>query len=68
MLMNLPRGENILDLVFTSEENMIENLSVGEHFGTSHQNYSKIIIRQNQSSSNYTGRQVFCGKQVIIRS
>ena len=29
------RGKNILDLVFTSEKNMIENLSVGEHFGTS---------------------------------
>ena len=29
------RKNNILDLVFTSEENMIENLSVGEHFGTS---------------------------------
>jgi len=37
------RGKNILDLVFTSEENMIENLSVGEHFGTSdHQ-----IVRWN---------------------
>jgi ribonucleases P/MRP protein subunit RPP40 len=29
------RGKNILDLVFTSEENMIENLTVGEPFGTS---------------------------------
>ena len=29
------RGKNILDLVFTSEENMIENLKVGELFGTS---------------------------------
>ena len=29
------RGKNILDLVFTSEENMIENLRVGELFGTS---------------------------------
>src|SRR6266568_4819827 len=37
------RGKNILDLVLTSEENMIENLSVGERFGTSdHQ-----IIRWN---------------------
>ena len=39
----LTRGKNILDLVFTSEENRIENLSVSEHFGTSdHQ-----IIRWN---------------------
>jgi Reverse transcriptase (RNA-dependent DNA polymerase)/Endonuclease-reverse transcriptase len=29
------REENILDLVFTSEENMVENLTVGEPFGTS---------------------------------
>jgi hypothetical protein len=29
------RGKNILDLVFTTEENMVENLSVGEPFGTS---------------------------------
>jgi len=37
------RRNNILDLVFTSEENMIKNLVVGENFGTSdHQ-----IIRWN---------------------
>ena len=29
------RGKNILDLVFTSEEHMIEELDVGEPFGTS---------------------------------
>jgi len=29
------REKNVLDLVFTSEENMIENLTVGEPFGTS---------------------------------
>ena len=29
------RGKNILDLVLSSEENMIENLEVGEPFGTS---------------------------------
>ena len=29
------RGRNVLDLVFTSEENMVENLSVGEPFVTS---------------------------------
>ena len=41
------RENNILDLVFTSEENMIENLYVGEHFGTSdHQ-----IIRWNMLAS-----------------
>jgi ribonucleases P/MRP protein subunit RPP40 len=32
---NSTRGNNVLDLVFTSEENMIENLTVGEPFGTS---------------------------------
>ena len=42
MSMNLLE-ENILDLVFTSDENMIEKLCVGEHLGTSdHQ-----IIRWN---------------------
>jgi Endonuclease-reverse transcriptase len=29
------RGKNVLDLVLTSEENMVENLVVGEPFGTS---------------------------------
>ena len=28
-------SKNVLDLILTSEENMVENLSVGEHFGTS---------------------------------
>ncbi|HLX54541.1 MAG TPA: hypothetical protein VKR58_11400, partial [Aquella sp.] len=32
---NKTRGKNVLDLVFISEENMIENLTVGEPFGTS---------------------------------
>ena len=31
----ITRGKNILDLVFTSEEHMIEELNVGEPFGTS---------------------------------
>jgi ribonucleases P/MRP protein subunit RPP40 len=35
------RGKNILDLVLTSEENMVENLRVGEPFGTS----DHLIIR-----------------------
>jgi ribonuclease P/MRP protein subunit RPP40 len=29
------RGKNVLDLVLTSEENMVENVRVGEPFGTS---------------------------------
>jgi ribonucleases P/MRP protein subunit RPP40 len=29
------RGKNVLDLVLTSEENMVENLTVGEPFGSS---------------------------------
>ena len=29
------RGDNILDLEITSDVNMIENVSVGEHFNTS---------------------------------
>ena len=32
---NKTRDKNVLDLVFISEENMIENLMVGEPFGTS---------------------------------
>lgn len=32
---NSTRGENVLDLVFASEENMIEDLRVGEPFGSS---------------------------------
>jgi hypothetical protein len=48
------RKKNILDLVFTSEENMIENLSVGEHFGTSdHQ-----IIRWNMRAYKVVQKQI----------
>ena len=48
------RGKNILDLVFTSEENMIENLSIGEHFGTSdHQ-----IIRWNMLAYKVIEKQI----------
>src|SRR6218665_3378051 len=34
-VMEPTRGKNMLDLVITSDENMIENVSVGEHFNTS---------------------------------
>src|SRR6218665_833145 len=34
-VMEPTRGKNILDLVITSDENMIENVNVGEHFNTS---------------------------------
>jgi hypothetical protein len=35
---NETRGKNILDLVFVSEENMVENLEVGELFDNSDHN------------------------------
>jgi hypothetical protein len=36
---NVPtRGDNILDLVFTSEDNMVENIEVREHFSSSDHN------------------------------
>ena len=48
------RRKNILDLVFTSEENMIKNLSVGEHFETSdHQ-----IIRWNMLACKVIQKQI----------
>ena len=48
------RQKNILDIVFTSEENMIENLSVGEHFGTSdHQ-----IVRWNMLAYKVNQKQI----------
>ena len=48
------RGKNILDLVFTSEENLIENLSVGDHFRTSdHQ-----IIRWNMLAYKVIQKQI----------
>jgi len=31
------RGNNFLDLIFSSDDNIIENISVGEPFGTSDQ-------------------------------
>src|SRR6218665_1637188 len=34
-VMEPTRGKNVLDFVITSDENMIENASVGEHFNTS---------------------------------
>ena len=48
------RGKNVLDLVFTSVKNMTENLSVGEHFGTSdHQ-----IIRWNMLAYKVIQKQI----------
>jgi ribonuclease P/MRP protein subunit RPP40 len=48
------RGKNVLDLVFTSEENMIENLTVGEPLGTSdHQiiRWGFVSIKDNLNSN-----------------
>mgnify|MGYP006048081585 CR=1 FL=1 len=40
------RGNNMLDLIFTTEENMVENLVVGEPFGSSdHQIISWNFVR-----------------------
>ena len=38
------RGDNILDLVFTSDDNLVENLAVGEHFGDSDHNIIRFDI------------------------
>jgi ribonuclease P/MRP protein subunit RPP40 len=48
------RGKNVLDLVLTSEENMVDNLIVGEPFGTSdHQiiRWDFIACKGNPSKS-----------------
>ena len=52
------KGINILDLVFSTEENMVEELEVGESFGSSdHQIIRfKLIIAKINSASNNTKR------------
>ena len=52
--MNLLVEKNILDLVFTSEKNMIENLSVGEHF----ENFDHQIIGWNMLAYKVIQKQV----------
>ncbi|MFZ2537776.1 MAG: endonuclease/exonuclease/phosphatase family protein, partial [Oscillospiraceae bacterium] len=48
------RGKNILDLVLSTEENLVEELEIGEPFGTSdHQIIRwKIIVSKDQSNTN----------------
>src|SRR6218665_1389667 len=50
MLWSQPWGQNILDLVLTSDENMIETLSVGEHFNISDHQVVRwgIVMEQTQ--------------------
>src|SRR6218665_1542969 len=60
-VMEPTRGDNILDLVITSEENMIENMSVGEHFNTSDHQVVRwgIVMEQIQEVKAYVKRPNF---------
>jgi ribonucleases P/MRP protein subunit RPP40 len=63
------RGKNILDLVLVSEENMIENLSVGEPFGSSdHQiiRWQVLICKQDDKVEKKT-RDYFKADYVQMR-
>src|SRR6218665_1581579 len=55
------RGDNILDLVLTSDENMIENVSVGEHFNTSDHQVVRwgLVMEQTQEVKAYVKRPNF---------
>src|SRR6218665_3810021 len=60
-VMEPTRGKNILDLVITSDENMIETLSVGEHFNTSDYQVVRwgLIMEQTQEVKAYVKRPNF---------
>src|SRR6218665_3513513 len=60
-VMEPTRGDNILDLVLTSDENMIENVSVGEHFNTSDHQVARLglIMEQTQEVKTYVKRPNF---------
>ena len=53
-------GRNILDLIFISEENMIKNLSVREHFGTG----DLQIIRWNMLAYNLASNKIMFPKVI----
>jgi hypothetical protein len=52
------RGSNYLDLVLTSDEDLVQEVTVGEHFATSDHNVVKfnIIIK---GDSNYSENKTF---------
>src|SRR6218665_3793020 len=60
-VMEPTRGDNILDLVITSEESMIENVSVGEHFNTSDHQVVRweLVMEQTQEVKAYVKRPNF---------
>src|SRR6218665_2538863 len=60
-VMEPTRGDNILDLVLTSDENMIENVSVGEHFNTSDNHVVRwgLITEHTQEVKAYVKRPNF---------
>ena len=46
------RGKNVLDLILTTEENMVENLAVGKPFGTSdHQVIRRDFVACKENNS-----------------
>jgi len=60
-VMEPTRGDNILDLVITSDENMIENVSVGEHFNTGDHQVIRweLMMEQTQEVKAYVKRPDF---------
>src|SRR6218665_1081969 len=60
-VMEPTKGKNILDLVITSDENMIENVSVGEHFNTSDHQVVRwgLVMEQTQEVKAYVKRPNF---------
>src|SRR6218665_3602107 len=60
-VMEPTRGKNILDLVITSDESMIENVSVGEHFNTSDHQVVRwgLVMEQTQEVKAYVKRPNF---------
>src|SRR5688572_432048 len=60
-VMEPTRGDNILDLVLTLDENMVENVSVGEHYNTSDHQVIRwvLVMEQIQEVKAYVKRTNF---------
>jgi ribonucleases P/MRP protein subunit RPP40 len=60
-VMEPTRGDQILDLIIASEENMVEMVSVGEHFGTSDHQVVRweLVMEQTQEVKAYVRRPNF---------
>ena len=60
-VMEPTRGDNILDLVITTDENMVENVSVGEHFNTSDHQVVRweLYVQQSQEVKAYMSKPNF---------